>query len=1474
MRENQARRRPQQQWGKLEKEMSFVEKLYPLLAFEQREGYTPRIFHEINFFLIIFQEIMVFTWTIYNPTASVSDLNFLHNFLFVSQEYSTVLSVRRIILLFYSLIPIINTSSIVYQYLKNQTAGLFTIKYLGFCINILFFTALPALAANIGDSIYAFTLTRNLWFLFYGSIVFLLYITHIYISFFFINMNVKSIYIPYSPYVAYDSLYQFLFLYGSSFFIIPTFVGKINPSKAQYYSIPLLLLFLVFMTIRCFNIPFVVLSANSRMASFGAGMLAAILVHIFHIFNEMYLRFILCLIIITLSQFIFQKLIEYKFTKKLSSFHLEMTDQEAIDLLFLTLMDSGFSTKTEPIVSYLYGSKTITNEQKLMLAKYSFFFEEYHQIFRGILTHLKNYDFPNQYDSYLFYQLKSLESSQQNIFLQQELKDIQTDSVELSRTIREIWLEFGQNIMFDCFSVFESIMHTTQNLDQRWKELASKYPHSSEIADSYSLYLIECRSAFKESAKWGFIKEKLEEDHSVYYDQFKVLFLLSYPHFASKMAKDIKIVSFDEFDFRYQEKILAESTNFPKLSLELEKTLHETTNNNLNCLSMLSYLMLCMFLALWITASFLYYQTLNNRYEHSVFIYNTTLIGENLIFASFPLFLEIASIDHPSEIHDLKKSLNNYSSPIQMNVSFISTSREYAIKGFNLLNDVVTRIIEESQKGNHLNTIIDSISLPNISFPYFYNELGEVKYHFSTKYCFRDTLLYFFEISRFISSNVSNSWENNSSYFIESVILVDLLIKGLEPLSSSFIDNDIFITNNELSKHRQYWMITGLFSMIFFVFVYYFFHYRFRSFISKLSAVISGINQDSIIEVSKTFGKKESFFKDDIYIPIARIRNQRYFSIGLLILEFIATFILFGLFYLLYSTMISYHNEFNSIVPVVQNLGIRKTISLELLYSTIASHMIWHIPELRQYFNDTLVNIPLSVESFQKAHLASIQANYGYGDETVQINKIRTESTCPSENLILMDNYHLCLPLDSGIQWFITKFNELYPVINQESFLNMTTMRNVFQMSLGVMYDQQNEIPRLLLQYAKSIVDSFDSYLLAVSITGVFLTLSLFIISLFIRQYYLSVLNTAISFILRLSPADIFENESLLGLLTGNKVVTANIKSSYAQTLMDYNQPMIFVNKLFLIESINKPFQILFGFDLSHVIGKYLNFIFVGDILIGYLEKLKSGYYDGKVEKLEVECKKDNGEVINCEASIISIADKENANDQYYTIILVDKSNFTNLKAENEVLDKELNQIVSTIKPSYFRDFANGMVPQCTVCFIRISNFQDPKDRISMLSTFYHSIDELKTSASIHRIFLYNGVVVLVSVRQKDSYDHIPEVFSFAYRCMCYFRGNNLKADVCAGIHTGGPICMFFTEGKSIKTFLLGQIPDLAEKLLFITPPYSIGISEAVYEHVGNINVEFISETHDAFGQIYFAKQKVDNKATVFYGVHLPIIRG
>jgi class 3 adenylate cyclase len=396
--------------------------------------------------------------------------------------------------------------------------------------------------------------------------------------------------------------------------------------------------------------------------------------------------------------------------------------------------------------------------------------------------------------------------------------------------------------------------------------------------------------------------------------------------------------------------------------------------------------------------------------------------------------------------------------------------------------------------------------------------------------------------------------------------------------------------------------------------------------------------------------------------------------------------------------------------------------------------------------------------------------------------------------------------------------------------------------------------------FSSSIISNFESLGNICLALNIICSILAFIWNWIQPRIYDRAYSSAMTLFRRLSPYIVLENLNYSALVTQTSKSTSTDDMSLAEKIIfNSTTPIILLNRIHMIESVNSEVSHLLGFTPEQLLGQPF------EILIDIDEKDKvistlTMMLEGQIsENHEFQTKLISNEnsSVNCHITIMGMKANNKEELSSYVLILRDESILLEQQEELEKAKQRSEELLYQILP---KDIVNKInqgetditfsVPLCSIIFIDIEKFSEysssltPQQIMHSLSLVFGAYDEiLKKYPLLTKIKLIGDDYLCAAGlfnSDEEPQAHAEQIVSFGLNCIEAIEECNHKLEsslkVRVGINSGGPIIagVFGTDNPTFD--ILGDTISVAALLQSTDVPGNVKISQDTYDLISPLN--------------------------------------
>ncbi|EAY18848.1 hypothetical protein TVAG_295000 [Trichomonas vaginalis G3] len=518
-------------------------------------------------------------------------------------------------------------------------------------------------------------------------------------------------------------------------------------------------------------------------------------------------------------------------------------------------------------------------------------------------------------------------------------------------------------------------------------------------------------------------------------------------------------------------------------------------------------------------------------------------------------------------------------------------------------------------------------------------------------------------------------------------------------------------------------------------------------------------------------------------------------------------------------------------------------------------------------------------QEFTEAHQQASIGYYGSGDILEEINRIREDSPC---NFSLKDaTYHesySCLSLDSGVSAFYNMITDIQVQYQSTTMLSDTAFINTFHFLNAHLYPQMEEVIDLLLDQADKTDEQQDMFVTVLASSGTFLTFITLFFAIYRYWFMRMTYKTMIEFILRVPPVDAVNNDDLMMILLNRKISQKLAKMSETATLLaNTSHPLIFTTSDGVIVNVNSSFQIVFTYEISHIIGQNIAMITDVDKLqnVFHYNEMKSKLNHGGngksnrqslvtkndenahnsqtivFDNISAKFRKENGQEIECDVLPI-LTNSQHSKNSLFAFVLTDFSTVLAKQKKIGILKGGNDNLQNNLRPPILNNENHSLtLNDCSICTMRLVQFSNslaPTAVMKQRKQILDKIDEnLKKYETLQRLFFAQGMYCIISSNKNAPMD----IFRYIDDVLSSFDDPTFFGEITIGVDTNQSINICETKGDVKEIACVGELFDKASRLSMIGESGMACITENVYNQVASIGAKFVSKKDPIIGSYY-----------------------
>lgn len=939
-----------------------------------------------------------------------------------------------------------------------------------------------------------------------------------------------------------------------------------------------------------------------------------------------------------------------------------------------------------------------------------------------------------------------------------------------------------------------------------------------------------------------------------------------FPNYANKILGRQQIATMDDLDIKAKEEALGQLVEHPRLRLEFQRALSSLSTIVLPLMITLSIIRFLAFFVLFAYIGVNYVGTFDSSIDRMYLIKNSTDIGEYtalstigfaLNFADYlgrlPPFQMMAKVIGKDRIvHDFEVI-----NPLQ---GYLTAAHEFTEDGVASLVGVYNSMIQ---------CIIDGIDLTNSVKTIF-------KSNYPVKFCNssmvmvnggNESLAYIFS-NYFINAHIVSSGDGLvDELAIDTFDLASSIVDYIQPFAASFINENIEKVG---SFSTLTYLIVLIIYAVFFVVSDVVLVIIYQSRMQKTMNACKHFTNETFDSISSNiFIAQISTDAPNYTASISKTTRSQWKSALLFFIELILTVILFGGILVFIMQIRAGANHFIKLGQTILQCARRKSKMIESLYSVVCINVLGLLTD--DFKMEYTRRSRWALNNLTDAQQQCSKGYYGKGPYIDDITKIQFDSPCNFN----MNNatYHetlACLPLDSGVSAFYTMMTKLQPLANTDTFFTTLEFVDLYHYVNSHLYKQMEDVVNLLLKQADYENEHADRFIIALAITQCTLSFVVLCVSIYKFIFLRRVYRTIINFILRAVPTDAVTNDELMMNLLNRRMSQRNANMTDTATLLaNTSHPLVFTTNDGNIVSVNSAFQVVFNYEISHIVGQ--NISMITDIdkfqkVFNYEEttKLSSQEWANeaslqnidnenanetiKFDKIVSKWRRENGQVIECEVLPLVTGKKKN---KLFAFVISDLSTVIAKQKKINILQTANDTLQANLRPTLLSNEREAKVGDATICTIRLVQFSNSlapaavmKQRKSILS----KLDEcMKKYSNIQRLFFAQGMFAAIS----NTTNATTDMFHFIDDVLASFDDPTFFGEITIGVDTGDTVQIAESKGDVKELAVIGNAFSNAARLSILGESGKACVTERVYNQIASIGARFVSKEDPIVGKYY-----------------------
>ena len=1084
---------------------------------------------------------------------------------------------------------------------------------------------------------------------------------------------------------------------------------------------------------------------------------------------------------------------------------------------------------------------------------------------------------------YQVYRINTLRQSSTSLQASEKLSDLKNQSLQCEMYIRSFWVSKHPNVAY-----FEKMHKDTAQLKALWMEGIRDYPNNAKFCDEYARFLVECETDFESAIMFKHRAEEIESGMNFAKDLAFRSMVRSFPRYLKDGFLDLKgnvirttkvhasgsrssatthsssgnmlssTTSSTEFlDPEVEESIGKRIITQSKLRLALHHSVAGRTLTPTSCMKFAMGLGLVVSLIAFIGIFVYNEMEFINRVKSMDRVSYFSKVNFYIALTNMGLFLQYIDktgrftnrdiLDDAKKVDIASGSLNEM---ISMTDEFLQTT---------MTN--VKDIADSSSAGVPLN---------DIAGPLMTNSINMVICHKGNKIRERPgdlkaviTYILFGQAYMTYQNNYAQ-WYQDDKY-CETLANWVLMLPGSAQLFQTF-ENYQDEEGNALSKIMMILEIaTPIILLVVMVLPPLIFAIWFVTYLNKMALIMVGlaapVKEAAMRPIRQTTAGSDN---DDVHEVKPGSSISVILCVVMTLLGMVVAAIGTGMVYYAsdvnvlieyYNTWLSYAAQRLSSCAEAVVLGLHG-----LVLNTTDMSQFTSRERMLAFAQSYTEDVEAKNEGLLHG-VGSTPSCQGY-DATLDALNLHEVCQLDSEDTSHdIHNSYRCASANLGISIFRDYMMDLIRHVDQYhgAVSDPQTLHLLHLANTHLWYRLRESINRIQAMAS----EKYDEL---VTIQAIFMVAGIVaaIIAIMFMNHMRGVMKTStqacIALLKRLPPLEIVNNQDILNFLLDRTISQKEKGSSMTQRVVHRSpDAIIFTGISGIIEIVNAAVTNLFGFTPEQLLGQLPTVLIAPnecDKIMNQLDLMKNKQ-SGPVYEDKVNCVADDGTIIPCAITLLSMT-KANSNDvQSFVLILRDESALVKQQKIAEEAKAQSEKLLFQILP---RDIVVKLnqgekdicftVPSASIIFIDIVKFSDyaaalsPQDIMGNLSMVFAAFDgacaKYPLMTKIKLIGdVYMAAAGLFSIDSQPQ-AHAEQIVRFGLDCIQELDEVNVRMNanlaVRVGVNSGGPILAGVLGTDKPVFDIIGDPINVASRLQSTDIPGHIQIPQSTYDLIAGLD--------------------------------------
>jgi len=1107
----------------------------------------------------------------------------------------------------------------------------------------------------------------------------------------------------------------------------------------------------------------------------------------------------------------------------------------------------------------------------------------------SLIARIRDLSYRNKFMLYQVQRIKILrQSSSSTNSALEKLTKMKQLTKQCENDVKGFWKNDNYGTAF-----FEYIGNSTNGLKALWRELLEDYPNSITHHEEYCRFLIECTTDIQEAVVMKYKIGLLETGSNFAVDYCFRSMVRLFPQYLKRKIMDVRgnmilkkvqkkgshnqsgnsnsvdsLSSLTDIDFRLEEELGKSLVSQAKMRLALQYSTNGFRANYSSPLMVISLFILIFCISTVSVVYLILNSFFDGRYTdterssmistlHTSFtlcsLYTLLFWGNSSNLVSYDKFNQILYKNTSSHVFSASPNNNFRSAVVYYNLDtrafyrlFIQSVSKLAatenVNVYELTGVLIDSVVPVVYCTNGVPTPPEYLDLKTmLAYEYMAESLLVGRTNFDEWWTTEELFCTLF-----------STYPNIIDAFITLRNRLDIYQQG----KSTSISNTI--------KQAELLLPVGFFFVAFIpplVFIFFF-----NSEIKGLLKMMINIDKPSKTLAEAAISKRSDEINEDQFHSENIVSSNCFICSGVILFFTFICFVM-AIFVFILSETISLNDQFYINSQWSYYSSIRSSLIADsVLYINLLAFI--HHP-IRSQTNATNVTFLNNMIAKYLVGINNMKETLLMGSSTVKsiighdsvIDSLSIQEQCKTpDNADLHDIYE-CSSTNQQLSMFINMVGEIQKkVVSLNGSANDFSMANMYHLALEHLIPSVQKMDKRLISLMSENVDYFGSLVNYMLITGIIISIVVFLILIQIKKKLDEAHRSALMILRRVPPSGIVNNQELVDYLIGRSINKNKANMSITSSVFHKTTDgIVCVSLSGVIEEINNSVSRILGSTPEQLLGQSIRSIFFDEdsTKVTNQMQLMANKQSANTFEGHMQCINDSEQTVHCKVSIHGMTLSSNKEIESFVIIIRDETQLIEQQESAELAKKNSETLLFQILP---RDIIirlnqgekdiSFIVPHASIMFIDIVKFSEyssnlsPQEILGNLSLLFGAFDEaLQKYPLMTKIKLIGDVYMCAAglfATDDNPASHATEIVRFALECLQKLDDVNLKLNaslsVRIGVNTGGPIIAGVLGTDKPVFDIIGDPINIASRLQSTCIPSHIQISQSTYDLIQNLD--------------------------------------